>query len=41
VTEEFEVYIDGLMQSLDIELVIYDEVEYFKSYDDPEFNYPF
>ena len=29
------------MQSLDIELVIYDEVEYFKSYDDPEFNYPF
>ena len=38
---EFETYIDGLLQSFDIELIVYDEVENFKSYDDPEFNYPF
>jgi len=29
------------MLQLEIELLVYDEIEYFRKYDDPEFNYPF
>jgi hypothetical protein len=28
-------------QNLEFQLVVYDEVEYFKKYNNPEFNYPF
>jgi hypothetical protein len=30
-----------IFSMLDFELVIYDEIEYFKDFDDPEFNYPY
>ena len=29
------------MATFDIELVLYDETEYFREYNDPEFDYPF
>ena len=29
------------MREFDIELVVYDETEYFREFDDPDFNYPF
>ena len=38
---EYSTYINELMQSFKIELVLYDEVEYFKKHDDPQFNYPY
>ena len=35
-------YLDKeVFQKLDFELVIYDEIEKFKDYDNPEFNYPY
>jgi hypothetical protein len=30
-----------MVNTFDIELVLYDETEYFREYSDPEFNYPF
>ena len=29
------------MKELSFELVMYDETEYFRQFNDPEFNYPF
>lgn len=37
----YEVKIQTMMKTFDIELVVYDETEYFREFDDPEFNYPF
>ena len=34
-------YINGLFSEFEFELVIYDEVEYFKKYTNPEFDYPY
>jgi hypothetical protein len=38
---DFEEHINNLLSEFDYELVIYDEVEYFKNYKDPEFDYPY
>ena len=37
----YTAYIDNIFSKIEFELVLYDEVEYFKQYDDPEFNYPY
>ena len=34
-------YINSLFSTIEFELVLYDEVEYFKNYNDPEFDYPY
>ena len=34
-------YVDTDFQNLEFQLVMYDEVEYFKKYNNPEFNYPY
>lgn len=39
--DAFEDYINSLFQEFEFELVIYDEIEYFKNYRDPEFFYPY
>ena len=37
----FNAYINSLFQNFEFELGTYDEVEYFKQYNNPEFNYPY
>jgi hypothetical protein len=37
----FETHINNLFSEFEYELVMYDEVEYFKKYTHPEFYYPF
>ena len=37
----FEAYINDLFSEFEYELVVYDEVEYFKKYTHPEFYYPY
>jgi hypothetical protein len=39
--ESYEEYINEIFGTIKFELVLYDEVEYFKNYNDPEFNYPY
>ena len=39
--DNFEAYIDGIFKEFEFELVIYDEVEYFKKYTHEEFFYPY
>jgi hypothetical protein len=39
--EKFDEYINELFEQFEFELNTYDEVEYFKKYNDPEFNYPY
>jgi hypothetical protein len=39
--DEYERYINGIFQEFEFELVIYDEVEYFKKYTHEEFFYPY
>ena len=35
-------YLDSdVFSKLDFELVVYDEIEYFKDFEDPGFNYPY
>lgn len=41
VQEEYREYIDALFSEIEFELVLYDEVEYFKKYDNSEFDYPY
>jgi hypothetical protein len=33
--------IEKMLESFKVELVVYDESEYFRAYNDPQFNYPF
>ena len=38
----FQDYVrDEIFSKLNFELVLYDEIEKFRDYDDPEFNYPY
>lgn len=39
--ENFKNYINDLFTEFEFELVVYDEVEYFKKYNNPEFFYPY
>ena len=39
--EAYVSYIDEIFSEIEFELVLYDEVEYFKNYNHPEFNYPY
>ena len=39
--DDFTDYINGILEQFSFELVIYDEVEYFKKYNHPEFFYPY
>lgn len=39
--DDYEQYINGIFQEFEFELVIYDEVEYFKKYTHEEFFYPY
>ena len=39
--ELFIEYINQQFEQFEFELHIYDEVEFFRGYDDPEFNYPY
>ena len=38
---KFTEHINSLFKAFEFELVAYDEVEYFKKYNNPEFNYPY
>jgi hypothetical protein len=40
-TRAFDEYINSLFENFELELNVYDEVEYFKPYNNPGFNYPY
>lgn len=39
--KEYEAEVEQIVSGYSFELFVYDEIENFKEYDDPDFNYPY
>ena len=37
----YKVHVSGLFEKFDMEVVVYDEIEKFRSYNNPQFSYPY